>query len=81
METVTHEGKEYVIAATLAKARGVTRVAIYRAIDQGRLSSVEVLGRRLVPAGEAELWFPSASGGARSGAGRPKKKVEGETNE
>jgi hypothetical protein len=76
MERIRYEGREYVIAANLAKERGVTARAIYQAIDQGRLTAVSLVGRRLVPFEEAAVWFPAQRGGARPGAGRRKKETQ-----
>jgi hypothetical protein len=76
MERISYEGKDYVIAADLAKERGVTARAVYQAIDQGRLTAVSLVGRRLVPFEEATLWFPAQRGGARPGAGRRKREAQ-----
>lgn len=74
LPTVEHEGQRYVLAMELVKAWGITRQAVYIAISQGRLPSIEVLGRRIIPEEAARNWEPISRGGARSGAGTKKRK-------
>lgn len=59
----------YYTQAGLAKVAGVTRYAVWQAIDRGLLTSVEALdGTPLIPQAEAERWL-----GERRTRGRPRK--------
>lgn len=48
--------------ADAARLRGVTHGAIRDLIDRGRLSAIEIAGRRLVSRAEVETFEPSKGG-------------------
>lgn len=62
---------EFVTISQAAAMSGVTTAAIYDAIKGGKLSAVEVLGRKAVRRADVQAWEP------RSYAGRPGSKPKG----
>jgi excisionase family DNA binding protein len=71
---------ELLTVQQVADRKGITRLAIYKAIREGRLASVEYFGRRLVKVADADAYTPNR-GGPRPGSGRKPKSVQGEGNE
>ena len=69
---IMEEG-EFVTVAQAAEEKGVTRATAYRAIREGKLAVVILLGRRLVRRDALAAWQPSSVGGKRPGQGRKKK--------
>ena len=54
--------EDLISIAEAARLRGVTHGAIRNLIDRGRLSSVEIAGRRLVARSEVEAFEPEKGG-------------------
>jgi excisionase family DNA binding protein len=78
MDTVN--GIELVSVTEAADRRGVTRHAIYKALREGRLSSVTVLGKTALKVADVDAWESGGHGGRRPGQGRPKKTPEVEAS-
>lgn len=52
---------ELITAAEAATLKGVSRTAIYKAIQQGRLNSLRLLGRIALSRDEVVRWQPSSN--------------------
>ena len=69
-------GTEYLTVAEVADLKGVSTSAIYKAMREGRLDSVDVLGRSLIPRSSALAYEPGSYGESKRshkkrGPGRP----------
>lgn len=71
---------ELLSAAQVAALKGVSEATVYRAVREGRLRSVHVLGRVGVEPGAAQVWQPSTHGGKRPGGGRKRKDAAAPTS-
>lgn len=71
MQTAAMDTKELLTVQQVADRKGITRLAVYKAIREGRLPSQKVLGRVVVTVADADAYNPQ-HGGSRGG-GRPRK--------
>ena len=60
--------EELLTVSEVARRKGVSRSAVYKAIAQGRLASRCVLDKCAIPVSEAEKWTPQRAGGRRVGS-------------
>jgi excisionase family DNA binding protein len=44
--------QQYYTISQFAKALGVTNMTVYRWIEQGKVKTIEVVGKRMIPAEE-----------------------------
>lgn len=58
---------ELLTVSEVARRKGVSRSAVYKALSQGRLRGQRVLDKLGVDAAEADCWVPHQSGGRRKG--------------
>lgn len=56
---MTTQPQDLVTVAQAAKELGISRIAVYQAIDEGRLESVEILGKLGVPRRALKKYRPS----------------------
>ena len=61
----------------VARDLGISPATVYKAVREGRLFSVRVLGRVLIRREDAARFQPASHGGARPNAGNRKEKSEG----
>lgn len=76
IETIEHDGQQFVIPSALAAAHHVTAHAVRKAITDQTLEGRKVLGRWLIPVAAAAAYVPGQRGGAKPGAGRPRLRGE-----
>jgi excisionase family DNA binding protein len=74
-------GVEYLTVAEVAELKKVSVSAVYKALRDGRLPQVDVLGRSLIPHDSALSYEPGSYGSEKRnyktrGPGRPKVSTE-----
>jgi len=57
---------DYLPVNQVAKLKGISRNAVYKAVSEGRLASVRIVGIAIKRA-DAELWVPKSRVGRRVG--------------
>ena len=59
---------QYLSVTQVANKKQVSRNAVYKAIQEGRLPSMQIAGLVVVKFKDAEAWMPKARTGRRSGS-------------
>lgn len=69
----TVETDELLTVQEVADRKGITRLAVYKAIREGRLPKHTVLGRVVVKVADADAYTPGRGGPGRGQGRKPKK--------
>lgn len=59
---------QYLSVTQVANQKQISRNAVYKAIREGRLPSVQIAGLVVVKAKDVEAWIPKTRTGRRSGS-------------
>jgi len=64
---MSHMNEDYLSVSQVAELKGVSRNAVYKAVQEGRLFCVRIVGRIAITRAEAQNWNAKARTGRRKG--------------